>query len=110
MRALLAARAAAEVVTGVASARFRLLYDVYHMQVMEGDIIATIGKYKDIIARYHTAGVPGRHEINDMQELNYRRIAQVIGDTGFDGYVAHEFLPQQEPIGSLRAPAILCTA
>ncbi len=63
---------------------------------MEGDIIATIRKRKDYFAHYHTAGVPGRHEIDATQELNYRAIMQAIVDTGFDGYVAQEFIPTQE--------------
>lgn len=100
---------AAEVVRGVASPSFRLLYDVYHMQVMEGDVIATIQRYRDMIAHYHTAGVPGRHEIDDQQELNYRRIAQVIADTGFTGFVAHEFLPRRSPLESLRDAVTVCT-
>jgi hydroxypyruvate isomerase len=100
---------AAEVVRGVASPGFRLLYDVYHMQVMEGDVIATIRRYHDIIAHYHTAGVPGRNEIDDQQELNYRRIAQVIADTGYTGFVAHEFLPRRTPIDSLREAVAVCT-
>jgi hydroxypyruvate isomerase len=100
---------AAEVVKGVNSPAFRLLYDVYHMQVMEGNVIATIKQYAGIIAHYHTAGVPGRHELDDDQELNYRRIAQVIADTGFDGFVAHEFLPTRDPVTSLREAVTRCT-
>ena len=72
---------------------FKLLYDIYHMQIMEGDVIATITKYKDYINHYHTGGVPGRHEINDSQELNYAAIMRAIVDNGFEGYVAQEFVP-----------------
>ncbi len=100
---------AAEVVRGVNSPRFRLLYDVYHMQVMEGDVIATIRKYADMIAHYHTAGVPGRNEIDTMQELNYPRIAGVIADTGFTGFVAHEFMPKRDALTSLREAVAVCT-
>ncbi len=100
---------AAEVVRGVNSPRFRLLYDVYHMQVMEGDVIATIRKYADMIAHYHTAGVPGRNEIDSMQELNYPRIAAVIADTGFTGFVAHEFMPRRDALTSLREAVAVCT-
>lgn len=100
---------AAEVVRGVDSPSFRLLYDVYHMQIMEGDVIATIRRYQDMIAHYHTAGVPGRHEIDEQQELNYRRIAQVIAETGFTGFVAHEFLPRRDPLDSLREAVTVCT-
>jgi hydroxypyruvate isomerase len=100
---------AAEVVRGVSSPRFRLLYDVYHMQIMEGDVIATIRKYTDMIAHYHTAGVPGRNEIDTMQELNYPRIAGVIADTGFTGFVAHEFMPKRDALTSLREAVAVCT-
>ena len=75
---------------------FKLLYDIYHMQVMEGDVIATIGKYHEFINHYHTAGVPGRHEINETQELYYPAIMRAIVATGFDGYVAQEFVPTYE--------------
>ncbi len=100
---------AAEVAAGVNSPRFRLLYDVYHMQVMEGDVIATIKRHSPIIAHYHTAGVPGRNEIDEMQELNYRRIATVVADSGFTGFVAHEFLPRRDAMTSLREAVTLCT-
>ena len=77
----------------IGSDRFKLLYDIYHMQIMEGDVIATIRQYADYIGHYHTGGVPGRHEINDSQELNYPAIIRAIHETGFEGYVAQEFLP-----------------
>jgi hydroxypyruvate isomerase len=77
----------------IGSDRFKLLYDIYHMQIMEGDVIATIKKYAPYIGHYHTGGVPGRHEINDSQELNYPAIIRAIHETGFDGYVAQEFIP-----------------
>ncbi|MBB4079002.1 hydroxypyruvate isomerase [Lewinella aquimaris] len=77
----------------IGSDRFKLLYDIYHMQIMEGDIIATIEKYHPYIGHYHTGGVPGRHEINDSQELNYPAIIRAIHETGFTGYVAQEFIP-----------------
>ena len=72
--------------------RFQLLYDIYHMQVMEGDVIATIRKHIRRIGHFHTAGVPGRHEIDDRQELNYPAIAQAIRETGFEGFLAQEFI------------------
>lgn len=75
---------------------FKLLYDIYHMQVMEGDVIATIRKYHPYINHYHTAGVPGRNEINETQELFYPAIMRAIVETGFDGYVAQEFVPTYE--------------
>ena len=77
----------------IGSENFKLLYDIYHMQIMEGDIISTIKKYHPYINHYHTAGVPGRNEINDSQELNYPAIMRAIVETGFDGYVAQEFIP-----------------
>ncbi|HMQ48518.1 MAG TPA: TIM barrel protein [Saprospiraceae bacterium] len=75
------------------SPNFKLLYDIYHMQIMEGDVIATIRKYHNYIGHYHTGGVPGRHEINASQELNYSAIIKAIHETGFKGYVAQEFIP-----------------
>ena len=92
------------------SDRFRLLYDVYHMQVMEGDIIATIKAHHRCISHYHTAGVPGRNELSATQELNYPAIAAAIADTGFSGFVAHEFIPKNEDIfASLREAVSACT-
>jgi hydroxypyruvate isomerase len=77
----------------VASPRVKLLYDIYHMQIMEGDVIRTIRDNLRYIAHFHTAGVPGRHELDDKQELFYPAIARAIADTGFAGYFAHEFIP-----------------
>jgi hydroxypyruvate isomerase len=90
----------------VGSERFKLLYDIYHMQVQEGDVIATIKASKDYIGHYHTAGVPGRNEIDpDSQELSYPPIMRAIADTGFKGYVAHEFIPRRDPLTSLAQAA-----
>ena len=77
----------------LASPNFKLLYDIYHMQIMEGDVIRTIRDHHEYFGHYHTAGVPGRHEIDDSQELYYPAIARAIRDTGFQGYVAQEFIP-----------------
>ncbi len=88
--------------------RFKLLYDIYHMQIMEGDVIRTIRTYKDHIAHYHTGGVPGRNEIDDTQELNYRAICQAIVDMGFSGYLAQEFIPKRDPMVSLAQAAGIC--
>ncbi len=91
------------------SKNFKLLYDIYHMQIMEGDIIETIRKYKDYIGHYHTGGVPGRHEINATQEINYRAVCEAIVETGFTGYLAHEFIPKgSDPIASLREGYEIC--
>ena len=92
---------AAQVARGIGSARFKLLYDVYHMQIMEGDVVRTIGQYAPFIGHYHTAGVPGRHELDDTQELNYGRIARAIAATSFAGFVAHEFIPTRDPFVKL---------
>jgi hydroxypyruvate isomerase len=92
----------------VGSPRFKLLYDIYHMQIMEGDVIATIRKYKDFIGHYHTGGVPGRHEIDDTQELNYPAICKAILKTGYTGYLSQEFIPAHEPMASLAASVRIC--
>jgi hydroxypyruvate isomerase len=97
-----------EVVAAVNSPRVKLLYDIYHMQIMEGDVIRTIREHQQWIAHYHTGGVPGRNEIDDTQELNYATIARAIADTGFNGFFAHEFVPLREPLTSLRAAVELC--
>ena len=92
-----------EVCKRVGSARVKLLYDIYHMQIMEGDIIRTIKDNFQYIAHFHTAGNPGRHEMDDTQEMNYRGIAKSIADLGFQGYVAHEYSPLGDPLVSLEA-------
>jgi len=97
-----------EVVKAVGSPRVKLLYDVYHMQIMEGDVIRTIRANQAWIGHYHTAGVPGRHELDQTQELNWRAIATAIADTGFTGYLAHEFVPTRDPLASLREAVALC--
>jgi hydroxypyruvate isomerase len=97
-----------EIVQAVGSPRVKLLYDIYHMQIMEGDVIRTIRQDKDWIAHFHTGGVPGRHELDDTQELQWRSVATAIADTGFTGYVAHEFVPTRDPLTSLREAVVLC--
>lgn len=92
----------------VESDRFKLLYDIYHMQIMEGDIIRTIQDNHEYIAHYHTGGVPGRNEIDETQELNYRRICEAIVETGYDGYLAQEFIPAKDPLPSLKQAALIC--
>lgn len=93
----------------VGSDRFKLLYDIYHMQIMEGDVIATLTKHKDYIGHYHTAGVPGRHELDDTQELNYPPIIRAILATGYQGWLGQEFIPRsKEPLASLAAAVKLC--
>ncbi len=98
-----------ELVKRVGSERFRLLYDIYHMQIMEGDVIRTIQDNHPYIAHYHTGGNPGRHEIDDTQELNYPAISRAIKATGFRGFVAQEFVPARDPLTSLAAAVKLCS-
>jgi hydroxypyruvate isomerase len=92
----------------VGSERFKLLYDIYHMQIMEGDVIATIRKHKDCIAHYHTGGVPGRNEIDQTQELNYSAIVKAIVATGYKGYLGQEFIPRRKPLESLAEAFRIC--
>ncbi len=88
---------------------FKLLYDIYHMQIMEGDVIATIRKNIKYISHFHTGGVPGRHEIDDTQELHYPAIMQAIVDTGFTGFVAQEFIPAKpNKLKSLKKAIKIC--
>ena len=96
------------VVSQVNSPRVKLLYDIYHMQIMEGDVIRTIHDNYQWIGHYHTGGVPGRNEIDNSQELYYPAIARAIADMGFQGYFAHEFIPKREPLVSLREAVTLC--
>jgi hydroxypyruvate isomerase len=98
----------AAIVKAVDSPRVKLLYDIYHMQIMEGDLIKTIRDNQAVIAHYHTGGVPGRHELDDTQEVNWRAVCRAIVDTGFRGYVAHEFVPTRDPLTSLREAVALC--
>ncbi|MBK1879573.1 hydroxypyruvate isomerase family protein [Pelagicoccus mobilis] len=91
-----------ELVKAVGSESFKLLYDIYHMQIMDGDVIDTIKEFHPYFGHYHTGGVPGRHEIDETQELYYPAIMKAIVDTGFDGYVAQEFIPAwDDPIKAL---------
>ena len=93
----------------VGSESFKLLYDIYHMQIMEGDVIATIRKNHQYFAHYHTGGVPGRHEIDESQELNYPAILRAIAETGYKGFVAQEFIPARpDALGSLKQAIRLC--
>jgi hydroxypyruvate isomerase len=93
----------------VGSDRLKLLYDIYHMQIMEGDVIRTIRDHHAYIAHYHTGGVPGRNEIDNSQELYYPAIMQAIVDTGFKGFVAQEFIPKREDkLASLKQGVMIC--
>jgi hydroxypyruvate isomerase len=97
-----------EFAKAVNSPRVKLLYDAYHMQIMEGDLIATLRANKDYIAHVHTGGVPGRHELDGTQEVNWRAVATALADMGFGGYMAHEFTPTRDPLTSLREAVVLC--
>ena len=96
------------VVQEVNSPNVKLLYDIYHMQIMEGDLIETIRQNIQWIGHFHTGGVPGRHELNGSQEVQWDGVMRAIADSGFRGYVAHEFFPSGDPIASLKAAADLC--
>ena len=97
-----------KVVKAVNSPKIKLLYDIYHMQIMEGDVIRTIQQNKEWFAHYHTGGVPGRHELDPTQELQWPAIVKAILDTGYMGYFAHEFIPTRDPMTSLREAVVLC--
>ena len=99
---------AVAIVKAVDSPRVKLLYDIYHMQIMEGDLIKTIRDNQQYIAHYHTGGVPGRHELDLTQEVNWAAVCRAIVDTGFRGFVAHEFVPTRDPLASLREAVALC--
>ena len=98
-----------EVCEKVGSPHFKILFDIYHIQIMEGDVITRIKQHKDHIAHYHTAGVPGRNELDDTQEVNYPPIMKTILETGYTGFVAQEFIPKYpDKIASLRQAVKLC--
>jgi hydroxypyruvate isomerase len=92
----------------VNSPNVKLLYDIYHMQIMEGDLIATIRANIQWLGHFHTGGVPGRHELDATQEIQWPPVMQAIADAGYKGYVAHEFLPLHDPLTSLRQAVDLC--
>jgi hydroxypyruvate isomerase len=92
----------------VGSPRVKLLYDIYHMQIMEGDVIQRIRDHVQWIGHFHTAGVPGRHDFDDTQELNYAGICKAIAATDYAGYLGHEFSPKGDPIEALRRAFEIC--
>jgi hydroxypyruvate isomerase len=97
-----------QVVQAVNSPRVKLLFDIYHMQIMEGDLVRTIQKNIDWIGHFHTGGVPGRHELGGTQEVQWDGVMRGIAATNFRGFVAHEFVPARDPLTSLREAADLC--
>ncbi|MGO8745370.1 MAG: hydroxypyruvate isomerase family protein [Thermoguttaceae bacterium] len=99
---------AVEVCRRIGSERMKVLFDIFHVQIMQGDLITRIKQFHPYIGHYHTAGVPGRHEIDQTQEINYPAVMHAIAQTGFTGYVAQEFLPLRDPLQSLREAVKLC--
>jgi hydroxypyruvate isomerase len=99
---------AAEVCKRVGSERLKVLFDIYHVQIMEGDIIARIKQFHPYIGHYHTAGVPGRNELDDTQEINYVPIMKAIAETGYKGYVGQEFIPTRDKALALNEAVKLC--
>ncbi len=98
----------AEIVKAVGSERMKILFDVYHVQIMHGDIITRIKQYHPLVAHYHTGGNPGRNEIDDSQEINYSAVMNAIAETGYKGYVGQEFIPTRDKFASLNAAVRLC--
>jgi hydroxypyruvate isomerase len=98
-----------DMIKAVGSPRMKLLFDIYHVQIMNGDVIRRLRQYKDVIAHYHTAGVPGRGELDETQELNYPAIVRAIVETGFQGYLAQEFIPTwPDKVKALRHAVRVC--
>ena len=97
-----------EVCKGVDSPRVKLLYDIYHMQIMEGDIIRTIQENIDYIGHFHTAGNPGRNDLDEAQEIYYPAVMRAIAETGYDLYVGHEFRPKDDPLAAMKAAYDVC--
>jgi hydroxypyruvate isomerase len=97
-----------EICRQVGSERMKVLFDIYHVQIMHGDVIRRIRKHHPYVAHYHTAGVPGRAEIDDSQELNYPAIMQAIVETGYQGHVGQEFIPTRDKVTSLAEAVRTC--
>jgi hydroxypyruvate isomerase len=97
-----------DIIKQVGSPRLKVLFDVYHVQIMQGDVIARIKQYHEYVAHYHTAGNPGRNEIDDTQEINYPGIMRAIAETKYEGFVGQEFIPLRDPVASLAEAARLC--
>lgn len=97
-----------EIVKAVGSPRFKILFDVYHVQIMDGDVINYLRKYAEYLGHVHTAGNPGRCELDDRQEINYRAIMLALVDLKYDGYVAQEFIPTRDPLAGLREAVSVC--
>lgn len=96
------------ILKAVGSPRVKLLFDVYHVQIMHGDLIRRIGECKDWIGHIHTAGVPGRHELDETQEIHYPPVMKKLADIGYTGYVGHEFIPTRDAVGGLKQAMAAC--
>ncbi len=97
-----------ELIKQVGSPRMKLLFDVYHVQIMDGDVIRRIRQFKDYIAHVHTAGNPGRGELDNKQEINYTPVMEALVEVGYQGYVGQEFIPTRDPLVGLREAVVLC--
>lgn len=97
-----------EILREVGSPRMKLLFDIYHVQIMDGDVIVRLKKYAEYIAHVHTAGNPGRRELDDQQEINYPPIMRALLEVGYSGYVGQEFIPTRDPLDGLRQAVSLC--
>jgi hydroxypyruvate isomerase len=97
-----------EIIKGVGSPRLKLLFDVYHVQIMDGDVIRRLRQYAEHVGHVHTAGNPGRGELDDKQEINYRPIMQALADLKYQGYVGQEFIPTRDPAKGLEEAVALC--
>lgn len=98
-----------EIIKRVGSPRLKLLFDVYHVQIMDGDIISRIRQYRESIGHVHVAGCPGRGETDDTQEINYPAVMRAFAEIGYTGYVGHEFVPTRDPFTSLKQSIQTCT-
>ena len=99
----------AEIVHAVGSPNLKLLFDFYHVQIMDGDLIRRVRQHADIIGHVHTAGVPGRHEIGDAQEINYPAVIQALRVAGYEGFIGHEFMPTGDPAAGIHEAVVRCT-
>lgn len=97
-----------DIINRVGSPRLKLLFDIYHVQIMHGDVIHRIRQHRAYLGHIHTAGVPGRHELDDIQEVNYRGVMQALLEVGYTGYVGHEFIPTRNPLEGLRQAVTTC--
>ncbi|MEM9160792.1 MAG: TIM barrel protein, partial [Verrucomicrobiota bacterium] len=99
----------AEIIRRVGSPGLKLLFDFYHTQIMDGDLMRRLHQYKDILGHVHTAGCPGRGELDDKQEISFRPLMETLVEIGYDGYVGHEYIPTRDPYQSLKEAVKLCT-